>query len=314
MFGASTTQLFLNVSAALRFNEGDEIIISSIDHESNIGPWISLAERQKLVIKWWTPKVSTNPKLDAGELKSLLSPKTRLVTCTHCSNILGTIHDIKSISDAVHTVPGAFLAVDGVAYAPHRPIDGKDLGVDLYCFSWYKVYGPRIAMLYNNQKAQANMKSLDHFFNSTRTLQDKLEISSASYELVQSNPAIVAYLCSKTSGKWEVIVRQEEALQSILLNYLKSEPHVFNVFGETVSDPKARVSTVAFCVKGQSSQQFVETVEKESRFGFRWGKFYSDRLVDSLTGKLSDGVVRVSAVHYNTGLLLPPKSNHQVNC
>lgn len=102
--------------------------------------WVSLAARQKLTIKWWKPKTKENPKLLASDLKELLSERTKLVTCTHASNILGTIHDIKAIADAVHTVPGAFLCVDAVAYAPHRQIDVKAFGVDFYAFSWYKVY------------------------------------------------------------------------------------------------------------------------------------------------------------------------------
>lgn len=140
VLGASTTQSFRNLSYALEFPAGSELILSKIDHEANIAPWVSLAKRQNLTIKWWIPKTKANPKLEASDLKDLLSEKTVLVTCTHASNILGTIHDIKAIAEAVHTVPGAMLCVDAVAYAPHRQIDVKALGVDFYCFSWYKVY------------------------------------------------------------------------------------------------------------------------------------------------------------------------------
>jgi len=77
--------------------------------------------------------------LTPENLKPLLSEKTKLVTLTHASNVLGTIHDIKAITEMVHTIPGAMVCVDSVAYAPHRRIDVKDLGVDFYCFSWYKV-------------------------------------------------------------------------------------------------------------------------------------------------------------------------------
>lgn len=116
--------------------------LSGIDHEANTAPWLSLAERQNLTIKWWLPKTKENPKLEASDLRGLLSEKTVLVTCTHSSNILGTIHDIKAIAEAVHTVPGAFLCVDAVAYAPHRQVDVTALGVDFYAFSWYKVGFP----------------------------------------------------------------------------------------------------------------------------------------------------------------------------
>jgi selenocysteine lyase/cysteine desulfurase len=115
------------------------VIVSKIDHEANIASWVSLASHQNLTIKWWLPKTKINPKLEASDLKDLLSSKTVLVTCTHASNILGTIHDIKAIAEAVHSVPGALLCVDAVAYAPHRRVDVTELGVDLYGFSWYKV-------------------------------------------------------------------------------------------------------------------------------------------------------------------------------
>lgn len=139
MLGSSTTQLVRNLSSSLSFPAGSELILSKIDHESNIAPWLHIAKQQNLTIKWWVPKTKGNPKLLASDLEDLLSEKTVLVTCTHVSNILGTIHDVRAIADAVHTVPGAMLAVDGVAFASHRQVDVKALGVDFYSFSWYKV-------------------------------------------------------------------------------------------------------------------------------------------------------------------------------
>ena len=98
-----------------------------------------MAAFRGLTVKWWDAKDKTNPQLDPAVLKTLLSEKTRLVACTHTSNILGTISDIKHIAQTVHTVPGALLCVDAVAYAPHREVDVKELEVDFYAFSWYKV-------------------------------------------------------------------------------------------------------------------------------------------------------------------------------
>lgn len=139
MVGASTTQVLRNLAAALNLQPGDEVILSEIDHESNIDPWLHYAALAGATVKWWTPSHRQNPKLDPATLRSLLTNRTRLVACTHCSNILGTINDIKAIADVVHEIPGALLAVDGVAYAPHRAVDVKELGADFYAFSWYKV-------------------------------------------------------------------------------------------------------------------------------------------------------------------------------
>ncbi|KAL8946751.1 MAG: hypothetical protein Q9222_006898, partial [Ikaeria aurantiellina] len=142
VIGPSTTQLFSNLSQSLALSlpPNAEIICSSLDHEANISPWVRLAKIRNLTLKWWTPSTEDpgNFRLTPESLRPLLSGKTKLVTCTHTSNILGAIHDIKAIAAEVHTVPGAMLCVDGVAYAPHREVDVKALGVDFYSFSWYK--------------------------------------------------------------------------------------------------------------------------------------------------------------------------------
>lgn len=136
----STTQLFSNLSIALEFVPDAEIILSTIDHGANISSWLRIAKTYNLAVKWWTP--SSSPKdlaFDAENLRPLLSEKTRLVACTHASNVLGTIYAIRAIADEVHEVLGAMLCVDGVAFAPHREVDVKAIGVDFYAFSWYKV-------------------------------------------------------------------------------------------------------------------------------------------------------------------------------
>lgn len=153
VIGPSTTQLFTNLSLALSLPPQSELIVSQVDHEANISPWVRLARMQGHTIKWWNPSTTSSTDGDrmnrhiAGNemllkpenLRPLLSERTKLVCCTHTSNVLGGIHDIKAIADEVHTVPGAMLCVDGVAYAPHKAPDVKELGVDFYSFSWYKV-------------------------------------------------------------------------------------------------------------------------------------------------------------------------------
>lgn len=121
------------------------MIISQIDHETNIDPWTDMAELQGLTVKWWKPRDTRKAKLEVDDLKDLLSERTRFVACTHASNVLGTIHDVKAIAALVHTVPGALMCVDGVAYAPHRQIDVLELGIDFYAFSWYKVKGNKLS-------------------------------------------------------------------------------------------------------------------------------------------------------------------------
>ncbi|PBP26281.1 aminotransferase class-V [Diplocarpon rosae] len=301
VLGSSTTSLFRTLSFAVNFPAGSEIIISKVDHEANIASWIELAARQDLIVKWWTPKSSTNPKLEASDLQGLLSDKTVMVTCTHASNILGTIHDISAIAEAVHTIPGAMLCVDAVAYAPHRQIDVKALGVDFYSFSWYKLYGPHISILYASPLGLKTVKSLGHHFNPSVTLQDKLGLAGSCYELTASIPAVLDYFNPNPVESWAAIEKHEEHLQGTLLEYLNARSDVV-VIGEKDKDTKKRVSTVAFTVKGMKSQDVVEAVVETSNgeMGIRWGTFYSVRLAKEILGLSHDGVVRVSMVHYNT--------------
>ncbi|KUJ11192.1 PLP-dependent transferase [Mollisia scopiformis] len=302
VLGSSTTQLFRTLSTALSFPPGSEIVISKVDHEANIAPWVSLAQNTNMTIKWWTPKTKENPKLLASDLKELLSEKTALVTCTHASNILGTIHDIKAIAEVVHTIPGALLCVDAVAYAPHRKLDMQELGADFYSFSWYKVYGPHISMLYASKKGLEAVKSLGHFFNPSATLADKLGLAGSCYELTASIPSVVEYFGPKQTETWQSIVKHEFDLQSTLLDYLNARSDVA-ICGEKEPDSSKRVSTVSFVVKGRKSRDVVEAVDKATNgeMGIRWGGFYSNRLIEEVLGlDPKDGVVRVSMVHYNT--------------
>ncbi|KAI9722450.1 MAG: hypothetical protein M1828_004817 [Chrysothrix sp. TS-e1954] len=341
VIGPSTTQLFRNLSVSLRphFPPGSEIVLSNVDHEANLAPWVTLAEDLNLTIKWWKgeevasepPRSSSsnasrassshrsnsidaaagpppkNPHLTPRSLKPLLSDRTRLVACTHASNILGTINLIRAIADTIHTsCPAALLCVDGVAYAPHRPVDVKDLGVDIYAFSWYKLFGPHIAQLYVSRAVQDRpncMRSLGHYFKPGDTLEEKLGLAGSSYELVAPLPSVVRYL---NAQGWEGMTLHEGKLQKTLLRYLRSKPQHYAIMGEADSDTNKRVSVVSFAVKNRSTKEVVEAVEakagsKRVQYGFRWGHFYAKRLMEGVLGlDGNEGVCRVSMVHYNT--------------
>ncbi|KAM0350989.1 hypothetical protein ACHAPU_002767 [Fusarium lateritium] len=297
VYGASSTQLLRNLALSLTFAPDDEIIVSAIDHEANIAPWLDLAERQALNIKWWSPEQSNNPKLTAESLKPLLSDRTRFVAFTHCTNLLGSIHDVKAITAAAHEYPNVLVCVDGVAYAPHRSLDMKDLGVDFYCLSWYKVFGPHISMLYGSRAAQKQLRPLGHYFNAAETLADKLGFAAGSYELIASIATVVDHLDEQG---WEEGIKQETELQKLLLDYLSKRSDA-TIYGEPDSDPNNRVPIVSFTVKGWNSRSVVAAIEANSSLGLKHGHFYSHRLVkDIFDLDTADGVVRVSMAHYNT--------------
>lgn len=134
-----------------------------------------------------------------------------------------------------------------------------------------------------------------HFFNPTKTLEDKLGFASSNYENVQSLVPITQYL----EGSNEAITEHEGKLQKVLLDFLNSRSDI-TVLGSTSNSSKERVPTISFIVEGISPKTIVVEAEKISNYGFRWGHFYSKRLCEEVLGLGPEGVTRVSMVHYNS--------------
>lgn len=164
------------------------------------------------------------------------------------------------------------------------------------------MYGPHLAQLYASSRIHDEIQSLAHFFKPTNTLDLKLNLASANYELTQSIPAVVEYFGPNPSKTWAEMAAHEERLQQILLHFLTSDDRI-SVVGEPSSSQELRVPVLSFTVRGVGSQQLVEAVEGRSAYGFRSGHMYSHRLLKDVCGlaDVEDGVVRVSFLHYNTG-------------
>ena len=310
VMGATTTQLFDQLARALvqTWQAGDEVIVTTFDHEANIGPWQKL-QAQGIVVKEWDMRPGEHiPRLD--DLAALMGPRTKLVAVTHASNIYGTINPIKQIADIVHAA-GALLCVDGVALAPHRAVDVQALDADFYAFSVYKTYGPHFAALYGRYDHLLAAGNINHSFFSKTKVPQKLEPGNANYELSYSCLGVIDYFEGfaqahgiNASGRaaleaaFAIMAQHEEALSDRLLSYLKSRSEVI-IIGEPSADQSLRVPPISFVIKGKSSADVVEAVDP-SGIGIRFGDFYSRRLVDRLDLPNADGVIRVSAVHYNT--------------
>ena len=275
------------------------MVVSNMCHEASVSAWIALAKDLNIAIKWWSPPPGDDPCLSLSTLEPLLTPKTRIVTCNHVSNVVGSIHPIREIADRVHQIPNAILIVDGVAWAPHRPVDVKELDVDFYCFSWYKVFGPHIAQLYGRRSAQQRfLKGISHFFLSDiPSLDWRLRLGQNTYELEESLVPIARYI---NSLGWDKIIAQETVLQEAFLAYLNSRPHLFRVFGERSSDPEKRVSLITFKVIGKSSTAVAEKINQRGRFRISSGNNWAPRPTHDVLRLDEEGPIRVSFVHYNT--------------
>ena len=310
IMGPSTTALLriLGIAIGETLSPGDEIIVSISEHESNYGPW-ELLKRKGVNIVQWTIEPDSF-RLDPQRLASLMTDRTKLVCCTHASNILGTINPIREFADIAHA-HGAKICVDAVAYAPHRLVDVRALDVDYYVFSFYKLYGPHHAVLYGRYDDLVAMPGQNHFFIEPTRTPYKFQPGNVNYELSFGCIGINEYLVELAGrgGKvhkderaamgaaFDLISAQEEVVCRRLLDFLNAVPSV-KIIGEKTADARLRVPTVSFTVKNLNSAKIVSAIDQYN-IGIRYGDFYARRLAEHIDLE-KDGVVRVSMVHYNT--------------
>lgn len=307
VFGPSTTVLLQNLARAMRsqLQPGDEIIVTMSDHESNIGPWVSLQEFG-IVLKFW-PLNHDTLSLELEDLAPLMTDRTKLVAMTHVSNILGQVNPVAEIARFVHD-HGARICVDAVAYAPHRAIDVQAWDVDYYVFSLYKTYGPHYAVMYGKHQHLLELDTLYHYFYGKDKVPGKLEPGNPSYECAYSTLAIRDYFAGLGGAAaspraaletgFTAITAQEDALVDRLLSYLTARNDC-RVFGATTNVGSKRIPTVAFRFDGRDSGALATAMDAH-KIAIRHGDFHSRRLVEDL-GQMGDGgLLRVSMVHYNT--------------
>ncbi len=308
VFGPSTTVLLQNLSRAMRsqLSPGDEVIVTMADHESNIGPWMSLREFG-IVVKIW-PLNHETLSLDLADLAPLMTDRTRLVCVTHVSNILGQVNPVADIARFVHQ-HGARICVDAVAYAPHRAIDVQAWDVDYYVFSLYKTYGPHYAVMYGKFDHLLELDGLYHYFYGKDKVPGKLEPGNPSYECAYATLAIRDYFAGLGTGAgrtarealeagFSAVAAHEDALVDRLLSYLTSRNDC-RVFGATRNDASRRIPTIAFRFDGRDSGALAKAMDAH-RIAIRHGDFHSRRLVEDLGQTGDGGLLRVSMVHYNT--------------
>ena len=308
VLGSSMTQLVANLALAMSagLRSGDEIVVTNADHESNIGPFRRLESRGVVIREWPIDLDARSLLLD--DLEPLLGARTRLVCMTHCSNVLGTIHDVRTVARRVHAA-GARLLVDGVAYAPHRRVDMTAFEADYYVLSLYKVYGPHLGALVARRGHLEELSNINHHFLA-HEIPYKLQPGNVCYELVAALPAIEAYLLELGGGvgagtvaaafdrAFETVAAHEANLAERLLSFLRARRDV-TVVGDPGSDPARRLPTVSFVPHAQTPEAVVRAVDALG-VGIRHGDFYAARLIDALGLRARGGVVRVSMVHYNT--------------
>ena len=311
IIGSSTTMNMYVLSNAMKnlLEPGDEIIVTNQDHEANIGAWRKL-KNNGAIIKEWQINPS-NAELEIEDFKKLISPKTKIVAVTHCSNIVGSINNLKEISSIAHE-NDAYVVGDGVSYAPHGFPDVKDLDVDFYTFSLYKTYGPHLGLLYGKKNILSILPNQNHEFLDGN-IPYTLNPGGPNHEELSSLLGVYEYFNNLYSHHYsnensnlrqkiekvnQLISQHEEKIGNLFLDYLKTRKDI-KLIGKNNISNKNRAPTFAFTSKKYSSK-ILSSKLVENKIATRNDNFYAWRCLKALGINTEDGVVRTSMVHYNT--------------
>ena len=320
VFGPNMTSLTFDLSRAIgrRLRPGDEILVTRLDHDANITPWVMVAEERGCTVRWvdFSPEDGT---LNMDDLQAALDSGPRLVAVGYASNALGTINPVKKIVEMAHEV-GAWVYVDAVQYAPHGPIDVQELESDFLVCSAYKFFGPHVGLLYGRYHLLDELTAY-RVRPAPSDPPGKFETGTGNFEGVAGVLGALEYLewlgetfggqyTEKYSERYAgrrlrlkqamaAIRAYEYELTRSLLDVLEETPGV-TIYG--ITDPRRleeRVPTVSFTLKDWHPRQVAEALDKESIYVWD-GNYYALAVTERLGLEESGGMVRVGPVHYNT--------------
>jgi cysteine desulfurase family protein (TIGR01976 family) len=288
VFGAnmSTLNFALTRTAGRELRAGDEIVVTRLDHDANVSPWLELAHDRDLVVRF--ADIDADCMLDLADLERQLSDRTRVVAFPVASNAVGTLTDVRAVADLAHAA-GALAWADAVHYAPHGPIDVAAFGVDVLICSPYKFYGPHLGLAFARSELLERWRPYKVRPAPEEPLGHRHETGTLPHELLAGFGAALDYLASIG---WDAIQAHERALGE---RFLAGLPASCRLYGPRTMD--GRVSTFAFTVDGHSPADVAR------RLGDRniavWsGNYYALEVMRRLG--LDAGAVRVGIVHYNS--------------
>jgi cysteine desulfurase family protein (TIGR01976 family) len=303
-FGANMTTLTFHLGRALArgWREGDEVVVTELDHHANVDPWRAL-ERERGVVVRAVRMVPETGQLDPEDLQRAIGPRTRLLAIGAASNALGTINDVRRAADHAHA-HGALVFVDAVHYAPHALVDGPALGADFLACSAYKFYGPHVGVLWGRR---ALIESLDvpKLRPAPEDAPGRLETGTLSHEGIVGAGAAVDFLAGLSSGTGTRRERLAESLgalhrrgQELLLRLWQGLGEIDGVRLYGPPPDAARTPTVSFVVRGYDSERVAEALAARAVY-VSHGDFYATTVAERL-GHAQDGLVRAGCAAYTT--------------
>ncbi len=304
VFGANMTTLTFHLARSLArsWSEGDEIVVTELDHHANVDPWRTLTREKGIVVRAIS-LVAGTATLDLDGLPGLLSSRTRLVAVGAASNAVGTVNDVARVAAAARA-NGSLLFVDAVHYAPHRRVDVKALGADFLACSPYKFYGPHLGVLWGRREL---LEALDppKLEPAPDAAPERIETGTLDHEGIVGTGAAVDFLASLAGTglarraalerTFAVLHERGEELVQRMWDGLGAIRGV-TLFGPPPGSP--RTPTVAFAVAGRDPGDVAAALAKRGVF-VTHGDFYATTLVARL-GHARDGLVRAGCACYTT--------------
>jgi cysteine desulfurase family protein (TIGR01976 family) len=304
VLGPSMTALTYTFARALAktWRPGDEVVVSRLDHDANIRPWVQAAAEAGVVVRWAEVDIETG-ELPAWQYDDLLTDRTRLVALPAASSAIGTVPDVAAVADRAHAA-GALVYVDAVQAAAHLFLDQGALGADFLAVSAAKWCGPHVGAVVAHPALLEELWP-DKLVPTPDRVPDRFEASAPAFELLAGVSAAVDHLAAlggdatgsrreRLRASMAEVVRYEGALFARLDRALRGMGHL-----HVLADPERRTPTLSFTVQRMRPRQVAAELSRRGICA-RDGDFYSRELFDALGVNEEGGAVRLGLMHYNT--------------
>ena len=302
VFGASMTANTYVMAGALArtWRPGDEVVLSRLDHDADVRPWVQAAARAGAVVRW-ADVDPASAELPVEQYDALIGDRARLVAVTAASNATGTRPDVRAIADRAHAV-GAVVHVDGVHATPHLPTDVRALGADLYATSAYKWYGPHVGCTVGDPVLLESLRP-DKLLPSSDAVPDRFEHGTPSFASLAGVTAAVDWIAAQGEG-----TGRRERVLSAMTTISAYEQQVFGRLLDglaarddvtLVGAPARRTPTVAFTVEGRSPLQVSADLGNQGVAVWA-GNYYAVELMTALGLERTGGAVRAGVSCYTT--------------
>jgi cysteine desulfurase family protein (TIGR01976 family) len=289
-FGQSMTAMNFLLTRALgrELEAGDEVLVTRLDHDANVAPWLALQEDIGIVVTF--VDVNDDLSLDLDDLAAKRTPRTKVVAFPAAANSVGTTPDVARIVELAHEA-GALAWVDAVHYGPHGPIDVSAWGCDVLVCSPYKFFGPHMGMAFGREELLRSWRPYKVRPAADEPVGRRFDLGTSQHELLAGFVAAVDYV---DSLGWDAIVEHEASLGQRFLDGL---PDGVTLHG--LPTMEGRVSTFCFSVHGRTAQSVAEQLAARD-IAVWWGNYYALETMRYLGLDVNDGAVRAGIVHYNT--------------